>query len=88
MSKNKLKVGDIVFLRSDIKKAHPLTIQRVEDDENDINNWEILCVGITSNGKPEHHRFSSPNMLKKKKRKKKKETLNFPDPRAPGTLNH
>ena len=81
MSKEKitLKVGYIVFLRSYTKKKHPLTVKELDEDE-DINDWDILCVGITSKGKAEHHRFSSPNMIKKKKKKKKKKkTSYFPD---------
>lgn len=77
-----LSVGQVVYLRSDTKMKHPLTIKEVEEDE-DINDWNISCIGITSNGKAEHFRFNSPNMLmkpKKKKKKKKKKISFFPDP--------
>ena len=60
-----LKVGDVVFLKSDIRHKHPLTISEIEEDEDDIDDWEIECKGITTGGKPEWFSFESPNMLVK-----------------------
>lgn len=65
MEKITFEVGDVVYLKSDFKKNHPLTIKEFDYCDS-TDYYDIECVGITQSGKRETYHFDNPHVLMKR----------------------